>query len=130
MGPGSYNKSVEHWEQDRWDDHPAAFGADFNFRTSAVTYVPPTQVASAEEGHLNFFQKFLHFLAHPLKTLRGQSTMHGPGQGPDGASPALGTHPEGAVGDRVGSAFGVDRSHSQTPEAWWESRYTDTDWSR
>lgn len=120
--PHSLNKSLEHWEQDRWDDHPT-FGVSPNVELAFAHQFEQQQQqqqqsvhVSEKQEHLNIFQKLLYFLAHPIKTLsKSESGMHG-------SMSRHASHPS--------SAFAGLPSHSQTPTAWWESRYTDTDWSR
>lgn len=69
----------QHWEQDAWNDHPA-LGGGFGATPKLMALKPGV---AAPKAHVKetFFEKLGRFIAHPIKTLRGEvhkdSTMHG-----------------------------------------------------
>lgn len=136
--------SKEHWECDEWQDDPAtgdnrfgeikgAFGATKILAMHAAGSAP----AAKKE---TLFEKIAHFIAHPIKTLRGEkvSGMHGAPlasefMGLPSRSATLASEkdqPSFFQGVPRATPFGVAPGHASKAD-WWESKLGDRmEWDR
>ena len=120
----------EHYERDSWDDHPATGDGNFGAEVKILALKPSVPKA-APKKHETLWQKIAHFVAHPIKTLKGEavkteSGMHGP-VGAFGGLPSR----NATLASQMDQPSFFQGAPTSTKASWWESAIGDRmEWDR